>query len=414
MKLKLGFICIMLFLVVQSQSYKELTSEQKEYLSKFTYPLKSIEQTTTDNSDLSVLDKLIGNAKIIGLGEATHGSSEVYKLKYRISEYLIENKNINVFVLEASMPESFLMNQYTIDNQSSAKKLLSGMNFWIWETQESLDFVEWLHDYNSTHSSKVYFDGFDMLYTQGAIAQLKDVYTQNNFHASEIEQLEKALQANNNGQRFYSKKDKQLIKELLIPIQKQASKISDTDTKNRFLQNLTIIDQNIELTYLRRDQFMAQNIKWIANEKPNSKLIVSAHNNHISKSGSDKMGHWLAQDFGSDYINFGFAFYEGHYSASINGDVVSYLGETAFPGTLEYTLNSLNIPVFILDLKSIKQENNPLAKWLMKNILFRKTGSGLTKDKSEFESIDVTNAFDYLIFINKSTSSNLLVNASKK
>ncbi len=113
----------------------------------------------------------------------------------------------------------------------------------------------------------------------------------------------------------------------------------------------------------------------------------------------------------NNYINFGFAFYEGSYSASINRKIGTYNSEMAFPGTLEYKLNSLNIPIFILDLKSIKNENNKLGKWIIEDVLFRKTGSGT--DKNEFKKTNIANSFDYLIFINKSTNSKLLNDYSK-
>lgn len=110
--MKLSFILVLFFVTVSAQSKNDLNSEEKEYISKFIYPIKTINPDERDNSDLLILNKLIGNSKIVGLGESTHGSSEIYQLKYRISEYLITHKNFNIFSLEANMPESFLMNQY--------------------------------------------------------------------------------------------------------------------------------------------------------------------------------------------------------------------------------------------------------------------------------------------------------------
>ncbi|WP_228390723.1 TraB/GumN family protein, partial [Chryseobacterium contaminans] len=97
--------------------------------------------------------------------------------------------------------------------------------------------------------------------------------------------------------------------------------------------------------------------------------------------------------------------------ASIDGKLGTYNSEKAGPGTLEYKLNSLNIPVFILDLKAIKKDGNKLGNWILQDILFRKTGSGT--DKNEFIKTNVANSFDYLIFINKSTNSKLLNGSSR-
>jgi erythromycin esterase len=52
--------------------------------------------------------------------------------------------------------------------------------------------------------------------------------------------------------------------------------------------------------------------------------------------------------YDKDFVNFGFAFYEGTYSASIDGKIGTYNSQKAGPGTLEYKLNSLDIPIFLL------------------------------------------------------------------
>ncbi|BAP32963.1 erythromycin esterase [Chryseobacterium sp. StRB126] len=411
MKLKLSCILIVFFITIKAQSKNDLNSEEKEYISKFIYPIKTFNPDERDTSDLLILNKLIGNSTIVGLGESTHGSSEVYQMKYRISEYLIANKNFNVFSLEANMPESFLMNQYIQEEKGDPKDILKGMYFWLWQTQETLAFVEWLKKYNENHNPKVFFDGFDMQFAKGAIDQIRKTYQENHLSEQEINDLEIALKENNRGFRTYAKKSQKIIAEYLFLIKQKSISIKNPEEKLRFLQNIDIIRQYSELNFIRRDQFMAENIKWIKENYLNSKVIVSAHNYHIAKLKSDRMGYWLNERYDNDFVNFGFAFYEGTYSASMDGRLGTYNSEKAGPKTLEYKLNSLNIPIFILDLKAIKKDGNKLGNWILEDILFRKTGSGT--DKNEFTKTNVAHSFDYLIFINKSTNSKLLVGNSK-
>lgn len=151
---------------------------------------------------------------------------------------------------------------------------------------------------------------------------------------------------------------------------------------------------------------MAENVDWIKQNYNPSKVIISAHNFHVSKENRSSMGYNINEKYQNDYINFGFAFYEGNYTASIDEKIGTFTSQTAPIGSLEYNLNSLNIPYFILDLKSIKKDNNELGKWLLKRIEFRKTGSGTKSD--EFKKTNIADSFDYLIFINKSSHSNLL------
>ena len=411
MKLKLSFILIIFFIAIRAQSKNDLNSEEKEYISKFIYPINTFNPEESDNNDLLILNKLIGNSTIVGLGESTHGSSEVYQMKYRISKYLIAHKNFNVFSLEANMPESFLMNQYIQEGKGNPKDILKGMYFWLWQTEETLNFVEWLKKYNENHDSKVFFDGFDMQYAKGAIDQIRKIYQENHWSEQEINDLETALKDNNRGFRTYSKKGQNTISEYLFLIKQKSISIKNPEEKSRFLQNIDIIRQYIELSFIKRDQFMAENVKWMKENYQNSKVIVSAHNYHIAKLKSDRMGYWINEMYNKDFVNFGFAFYEGTYSASIDGKLGTYNSEKARPGTLEYKLNSLDIPIFILDLKAIRKDDNKLGHWVLKDILFRKTGSGT--DKNEFKKTNVANSFDYLIFINKSTNSKLLIGNSK-
>lgn len=411
MKLKLSCILIVFFIIIKAQSKNDLNSEEKEYISKFIYPIKTLNPDERDNSDLQVLNKLIGNSTIVGLGEATHGSSEVYQMKSRISEYLIANKNFNVFSLEANMPESFLMNQYIQEGKGNPKDILKGMYFWLWQTEETLSFVEWLKKYNENHNSKVFFDGFDMQFEKGAVDQIRKTYQENHLPEQEINDLETAIKENNRGFRTYSKKSQKIISEYLFLIKQKNVSIKNPEEKSRFLQNVDIIRQYIQLSFIKRDKFMAENVKWLKDNYLNSKVIVSAHNYHIAKLKSDRMGYWINEMYDKDFVNFGFAFYEGTYSASIDGRLGTYNSEKAGPRTLEYKLNSLDIPIFILDLKAIKKDGNKLGHWILDDILFRKTGSGT--DKNEFIKTNVANSFDYLIFINKSTNSKLLIGKSK-
>lgn len=412
MKVKIFYLLFFIFQSLNAQQKFALSTQEKDYITKFIYPLKTFNSEEIENDDLKILEKLVGKSKIIGLGEATHGSSEVYQMKYRISKYLIKNENFNLFSLEANMPESFVMNKYIIDKVADPKTILKHMYFWLWQTEETLNFVNWLKEYNDQNIPKIKFDGFDMQYTHGAIRQIKEVFQENNISTDEINELNKILKEENKGTRKYSKKGQEKIQIVLEKLKHKEISFKNEDEKKRYLQNFRIIEQKIQTgSSTERDKFMAENIKWLMKNNQDSKIIVSAHNYHVSKLDKSKMGYWLHKDYLDDYKNIGFAFYEGVYSASIDQKIGTYNSQTAYPGTLEYYLNSLNIPIFILDLKAIKNENNNLGKWILKEIPFRKTGSGT--DKNEFKKTKVADSFDYLIFINKSSNSKLLNHYSK-
>lgn len=115
------------------------------------------------------------------------------------------------------------------------------MYFWLWQTEETLTFVEWLKKYNENHNSKVFFDGFDMQYAKGAIDQIRKTYQENQLPEQEINDLETTLKENKRGFRTYSKRSQKILSEYLFLIKEKSISIKNSEEKSRFLQNVDII-----------------------------------------------------------------------------------------------------------------------------------------------------------------------------
>jgi len=117
--------------------------------------------------DLQPLKQLIGDARIVALGEPTHGSREVFQMKHRLLEFLVEALGFSIFSIEANMPESFRLNDYVLRGQWSPEELIRGMYFWTWATDEVREMVEWMRRHNAEverrqTGSPVAFTGFDI------------------------------------------------------------------------------------------------------------------------------------------------------------------------------------------------------------------------------------------------------------
>jgi erythromycin esterase-like protein len=117
---------------------------------------------TADLADLAALDSIVGDANLVGLGECTHGSREVFQMKHRIVEYLVTRKGFRTFAIEANMPEAARVNEYVLTGQGIPRELIRGMYFWTWQTQEVLALVEWMRAFNASARGPVQFAGFDM------------------------------------------------------------------------------------------------------------------------------------------------------------------------------------------------------------------------------------------------------------
>jgi erythromycin esterase-like protein len=113
-------------------------------------------------ADMKPLKKIIGDARIVSLGEATHGTREFFQLKHRMLEFLVKEKGFTIFSIEANMPEAYRLNDYVLNGNGDPAALIKGMYFWTWSTEEVLDMVMWMRKFNKAGKGRLQFTGFDM------------------------------------------------------------------------------------------------------------------------------------------------------------------------------------------------------------------------------------------------------------
>jgi len=112
--------------------------------------------------DLAGLEKMIGDARIVALGEPTHGTREAYQMKHRLLEYLVERHGFSIFSIEANMPETDALDAYVNGGEGDPRQLIA--DSWTWNTEEVLAMVEWMRAWNAAHPKRprLRFTGFDM------------------------------------------------------------------------------------------------------------------------------------------------------------------------------------------------------------------------------------------------------------
>ena len=386
-------------------------------LNSIVVPLNSVE-LYSDYDGLDYLGKRTKHAKIVALGEVTHGSSEIFKMKTKIARYLIETCGFNVFAMEANMPEAYRLNDYVLRGKGDPKKLLAGMIFWTWNTQEVLDFIKWMRKYNVNHSKKVMFAGFDMQYYSGAISELRRIcidckaeYIVKSLNDLEVN-LDKRNQVRNYKITHYTKKEWQYFRKEVYTLREFGNKnIKDPADKTWFLQCVRIIEQSI--TFSRnlknmdyRDKCMAENLLWIANNTAGSKIITWAHNWHIQKKGK-VMGYYISKQIKQKYMVIGFAVNIGEYTAlhlkTLKLSVYSL--RTPPTNSYEYYLHLVGKPLFLLDFKRLNL-NAESGKLFKKKLKFRSLGSVFYP--REFYRQSIIGCFDMLVFIEKSSPTKLL------
>ncbi len=395
------------FIYAQSES---ISDNDIIWLKSIIHPLKTFDPTIENTEDLEILGQLVGDKKIVALGEVTHGSSEIFKMKHRIIKYLNKQHNFDIFSMEAAMPEADRLNEYILDGKGNPTELIRGMHFWILCNQEVLDLVEWMRLENQ-NGHPIKFCGFDMQYYEGAIENLKNGFKYDSKITQTIDELNDTLnlyklRSNMPIIGFVSEQQENTVNQFLKKIEQEVNlKNFGKSEKEWLLRNLRIIEQSIKDYPWEREKYMAENFEWITKQNPNSKFIIWAHNSHVMRTNHHEtllpMGGYLSNDFKEDYLNIGFAFYKGSYTALSHNKIEIQTAEEAENGSYEYIFYQLQEPLFLIDLREIR-DNNSLQTQLFKNALkFRTVGAVKTR---EFEEKDILKDYDLLIFIAESTN----------
>ncbi|MDP2339892.1 MAG: erythromycin esterase family protein [Deltaproteobacteria bacterium] len=112
----------------------------------------------------SLLDR-VGDSRVVLLGEATHGTSEFYRMRAHITKALIERKGFSVVAVEGDWPDAALVDGWARHDRPPAGRLPFGrFPPWMWRNREVLAFVEWLHEHNGgvDVDDRVGFYGLDL------------------------------------------------------------------------------------------------------------------------------------------------------------------------------------------------------------------------------------------------------------
>ncbi len=139
-----------------SSSVSKLVRETAE-------PIDSIDAASID----ALIDR-IGDARLVLLGEATHGTSEFYRMRARISRALIERRGFNFVAVEADWPDAGRVDDYVLgDRPRSTVAFTPFARFptWMWRNRDVHDFVSWLRSWNLTdrqRPNRVGFHGLDL------------------------------------------------------------------------------------------------------------------------------------------------------------------------------------------------------------------------------------------------------------
>lgn len=387
--------------------------------------------------DLAPLRQMIGSAHLFGMGEDTHGTSEFFHMKHRVFEYLVNQMGFTRFAIEATSPEADNVNTFVLTGQGNASQLLSNLHFWTWNTQEVLDLILWMRQWNSTApiDKRVQFAGFDMQFPGAAMdtvvnfigrvdpAQLGSVTSSlsclANFrnHGGVPGQSDTVYMSQPAASRDDCRNGLQAIYDLIIADSTPYRTASSPALYANALHSARLVQQyegylTRMFSGLARDQYMAENIEWLRSQAgPDARMMLWAHNLHIS-AGPGWMGSLLRAAYGDDYVNLGFLFGGGQFNAvgcGPGGSLSACVTNLVPGGSLEDLFAAAGQSLSLFDTRRIAAAG-AVAAPLAVPISMREIGAvfQMGSDASYFQNQLFPADFQLLIYVKTTTASKLL------
>lgn len=341
---------------------------------------------------------LVGEARFVLIGEASHGTHEFYESRAEITKRLIEEKGFSAVAVEADFPDAYRVNRFVrgLGEDKTANEALSDFNrfpLWMWRNREVLDFVGWLKKSNDGKSpaSQAGFYGFDLYSLHASAKAVLD-------YLNRVDP-EAARQARNRYSCFehfgedaqsygYAASrdlnnscEDEAIKQL-VELQKRAAEYANRDgfiARDEYFfaeQNARLV-RNAEEYYRQmfrgrvsgwnlRDRHMAETLisldAHLSEERgAPAKIVVWAHNSHLGdaratdmgKRGEWNVGQLTREKYGKAVCIIGFTTYVGTVAAADNWDEPAQVKRVR-PGmknSCERLFHETEIPNFFLNLR---------------------------------------------------------------
>lgn len=100
------------------------------------FPLETVEPGH-GFGDLQSLKDIVGDRRVVALGESPHGTREFFQLKHRIFEFLVREMGFTVMGMETTMPEAFALNHYVLTGEGDPARALSNTHYRNYDSEGS-------------------------------------------------------------------------------------------------------------------------------------------------------------------------------------------------------------------------------------------------------------------------------------
>lgn len=389
-------------------------------------------------SDLAVVGEVVADATVVGLGEPSHGTRDVFQLKHRLFRYLVTECGCRLFAIEANFSETLVLDAYVRDGDGTARdRLLDSAVHDVWHCESVLTLLEWIRSYNDQHpDDQIRVYGFDMQHNETTAEQLRayldavdpDLLREIEDHLAAIE-MPAFDERDVESLHAYADACDRVATALTPRFEESRQEYVDRSSPRAFerarhqvrllaqaARQFSAIDPEAEsLDHVRiRDEAMAENVARLLAFEDADLAAVWAHNDHVKRgalaSGQygemDSMGEHLAERDDIDYVPVGLSIGSGTVR-SYSPDAERY---RQYPvpeppdGSLPATLTAIDVDVGYLDLTQVSPED-PLAEWFATEPeRYSITGAATDGDPVSVVESDPHRDFDLLAFVRESSA----------
>ena len=392
----------------------------------------------------------VGDARVVLLGEATHGTEEFYRERALITRRLIAEKGFSAVAVEADWPDAYRANRYVrgISSDDSAIDALSGFArfpTWMWRNHAVVEFLDWLREFNEAYHeawSAVGFYGLDLysLYASAeavidylrsvdpeAAARARQRYACLGGDGSEVrghgcppprsveadcerEVVEQLAELMQNRSR-YAVDDEVLAEDEFFYAEQNARLAASAEAYYRTMYRGGASSWNL------RDRHMMETLQALITHLSfrldEVRVVVWAHNSHLGdarytsmgRAGEWNLGQLVREEYGDAAFLVGFTTWGGEVTAAPNWDGTAERMRVrpALEGSYEDLFHRVGIGRFTLRLRSAGAELGSLHDERLERmigVVYRPH----TERFSHYFECDLVRQFDAVLHLDETTA----------
>ncbi|HUK36406.1 MAG TPA: erythromycin esterase family protein [Vicinamibacterales bacterium] len=399
-----------------------------------------------DAHDYDALLDAIGEARVVMIGEASHGTHEFYRERALITRRLIAEKGFAAVAVEADWPDAYRVNRYVRGlgtDQDAVESLGDFERFpmWMWRNADVLDFIGWLRAHNDTlpGDRRAGFYGLDLYSLRASIQAVLTYLSRVDPDAARrarqrygcFDQFGDEMQQYGYSAAFgLTPSCEREVLAQLVELQRQRSAYATRDGQvaaDEFFfasQNARLV-RNAEEYYRTmfkgrveswnlRDEHMAETvhalIAFLDQRQAGARVVLWAHNSHLGDARATDMGHsgelnlgqLVREHFGAAAVNIGFTTHTGTVTAASEWDAPPERKHVrpSLAGSYERVFHEAGIRRFLLPLS----RDAALASALTGPHLERAIGVlyvPRTERQSHYFHTRLADQFDFVIHIDE-------------